>query len=850
MPPAPTPLTDHLRRWLPALLVLLLAGAALYALHALTGEIRYADIQAELRTTPTADLLAAGLFTLLSFVALAGYDASGLAYIGARLPLRTLALGSFAGYALGNTVGLGLLTGGAVRLRVYGAAGLEPGQVARLMGFVGAGFGLGLGAIGALGLLWGAQTSTPLLPLPPLVLQLLAAAVLLGIAGVILLCARQRGVRLFGRVLRLPPWKLAFAQLVISAADVLATALVLWMLLPDSSLGFGAYLAAFALAIALGVISHVPGGIGVFEAVILFAFRDHLPAEQVAGALILYRAIYYLAPLALAALLLVLREWSAPAAGRIRQQAAELSPLFLSVACFAAGLMLLVSGVTPSTGDATALLALHVPLVFVEGAHFLGSIAGLAMLFVARGLLLRLDAAWWAAVVLAAVSFVFALPKGIAVSEMSLLGALAALLVAGRREFDRRASLFAQPLSKEWLLTVGAALGAVTWLMFFVYRDVGYSSDLWWQFAFDAHAPRSLRATICSVLLAFGFAVWQAFRPESGRADVPGDDDLRRAEAIVRGQPQADATLALMGDKSLLFSASGQSFLMYGKRARTWAALFDPVGPEREWPELIWRFIDLAHQHGGRACFYQASARHLALYVDAGFSAYKLGEYASVALKDFSLQGPRRAHLRTALNKGEREGLRFEVRPAAAVAAVLPQLRAISDAWLAQHATREKSYSLGAFDADYLQRTPVALALRDGRPVAFANLMVTDTKTEATIDLMRYGADAPRGVMDYLFAKLMLHCQAEGYARFGLGMAPLSGLSEHRRAPRWQRLGRLVYDHGRRFYNFHGLRSFKEKFDPDWEARYLCAEGGLKPLLAFSDIAALVNGGLRGMLKK
>ncbi len=838
------------RPWLSTLLVVGLAAAAFFALHRLTGEIRYADIQAEIRDTSWSALLAAGLFTLLSFVALAGYDASALRYINARLPLRTLALGSFAGYALGNTVGFGLLTGGAVRLRVYGAAGLEPAQIARLMGFVGAGFGLGISFIGALGLLWGAQTTATLLPLPPLLLQILAALMLTAIAALILLCARQRGIRLRGRSLRLPSWQLAVAQIAVSALDILPAAMVLWVLLPASDVTLGSYIAFFALAVAVGVISHVPGGIGVFEAVILLAFRDALPTEKVAGALVLYRAIYYLAPLALAVLLLVLREWAAIAAQRARQQAAELSPLFLAVATFAMGLMLLISGVTPSTEGATALLALNIPLAFVEGAHFLGSIAGLGLLFVARGLLLRLDAAWWAAVVLALLGLLFALPKGIAVSEMTALGVLVALLVAGRKEFDRRASLFAQPLSLNWILMVGAALAAVIWLMFFVYRDVEYSSDLWWQFAFDAHAPRSLRASVSTVLLAFGFTAWQAFRPASGNAVSPGAAEIAHAEAIIRDQPRADAVLALMGDKSLLFSQSGKSFLMYGKRARTWAALYDPIGPESEWPELIWRFVELAHQHGGRACFYQASARHLALYIDVGMSAYKLGEYAFVPLREFNLQGSKRAHLRTAVNKGEREGLQFEVLPASAVPALMPQLRAISDAWLKQHATREKAYSLGAFEPDYLQRTPLAIASRDGQVVAFANLMVTDSKAEATIDLMRYTPDAPKGVMDYLFVKLLLHCQAQGYEQFGLGMAPMSGMSEHRNAPNWQRAGRLIYRHGRRFYNFKGLRSFKEKFEPDWEPRYLCAEGGVKPLLAFTDIAALVSGGIKGILTK
>ncbi len=840
----------QVKPWLPALLALLLLSLALFALHGLTREINYKDVLVQIHATPVSALLMAALFTFLSFVALAGYDLSGLAYLGIKLPLRTVALGSFAGYAMGNTVGMGVLTGGAVRLRVYGAAGMDTVQVARLMAFISLGFGLGITAIGATGLIWGAHRAEEALGLPALPLRIIAVLILVGIAWVIALCARGKPLLLLGKTLPLPSGRLALTQVAVSAFDILFAAAALWSLLPATELHFMGFLAFYSLGIALGVILHIPGGVGVLEAMILLAYRNSLPPSALAGALVLFRAIYYLAPLTIAVTLLVLREWRAIGQSRARQKAAELSPIFLATATITVGIMLLISGVTPSTDEATDLLELHIPLVFVEGAHFIGSIAGLGLLFVARGLMLRLDAAWWAALVLAGISFIFTLPKGIALGEMAALGLLLLLLVAGRKEFDRRASLFSQPFSPQWFLMIGAVLGAITWIMFFVYRDVPYTSDLWWQFAFDGNAPRSLRMVVAAVLLTFCVAMWQAFRPASGKAETADDRALERARAIIRAQPRADAMLALTGDKSLMFSATGNSVLMYGKRGRTWAALFDPVGPEHEWPELIWRFVEHAHDHGGRVCFYQASSRSIPLYLDVGLSAHKLGEYAMVPLSSFSIQGSKRAHLRHAVTKGERDGLSFEVVPATAVQALLPELKRISDTWLAEHATREKGFSLGTFEPDYLTHTPIAVVRKDGHPVAFANVMNTDTKSEATIDLMRYTPDAPKGVMDYLFVKLILHCQAEGYAQFGLGMAPMSGMSRHHNAPSWQRLGSLIYRHGENFYNFRGLRAFKQKFDPVWEPRYLCAEGGIQPLIVFTDIAALVSGGIKGVLAK
>jgi phosphatidylglycerol lysyltransferase len=115
---------------------------------------------------------------------------------------------------------------------------------------------------------------------------------------------------------------------------------------------------------------------------------------------------------------------------------------------------------------------------------------------------------------------------------------------------------------------------------------------------------------------------------------------------------------------------------------------------------------------------------------------------------------------------------------------------------------------------------------------------------------MRQVPDAPGVTMDYMFAQLLLHFQSQGFQRFGLGMAPMSGMLQHELAPRWHRFGRFLFDYGETFYNFRGLRSFKDKFDPVWEPRYLAAPGGIASVFALADITALISGGLRGVISK
>lgn len=832
-----------LKPWALGAFGLALVLAVGYGLHQVLRDVRYADVLAAIDATPARAIALSLLFTALSYLALTGYDASALRYAGARVRRPTVLLTSFVAYALGNTVGLGPLTGGAVRMRLYAAAGVAPPLIAQAVVFNATAFALGMTAFGAVGLVWAAGDLSAQLRVPAFVLRALGIAALLGLAAFLLLCSRRRVLQVRRWSLRLPSAGLAVRQLAIGGVELAFSAAALWVLLPLGEIALPRFVAFYAVAVIASLVSHVPGGLGVFEAVMLAACGPHAQVQEVLGALVLYRGLYFVLPLVIAAAMLVVYELRSGVAAPVGRMAVHRSPQLMAGLAFVGGVWLLVSGVTPQSDEAEQLLSLHVPLPIVEASHFVGSVAGLGLLLVARGLLHRLDAAWWVALGLSALAAVLAWPKGIALNEALLLGTLTVLLVISRHQFDRRSSLFSERLEPEWLLAVGGVLAGCAGILFFAYNEVGYTRGLWWQFAFDAQAPRSLRALLAVALLAMGYSAWQLLRPSAGEPAPPSAAELARAEAIVRAAPSAEGWFALSGDKQFLFSPSGRSLLMYGQHGRSWISLHGPIGDPREAPDLVWRFIELATAHGGRPAFYQVRPAALPMYLDCGLQAFKLGEYAHVPLQDFSLKGAKRADLRSAVNRAQREGLAFEVLAPAEVPAVLDELRAVSDAWLGELRAREKGFSVGSFDPAWLARLPVAVVRQHGRVVAFANLLVTEAKQEAGIDLMRHHPDAPPGTMDYLFAQVMLHLQAEGHARFGLGMAPMAGMAERRRAPRWQRLGKLLFEHGDRFYNFRGLFRFKDKFDPEWEPRYLLAAGGVAPMFAMVDAAALIGGG-------
>jgi len=423
--------------------------------------------------------------------------------------------------------------------------------------------------------------------------------------------------------------------------------------------------------------------------------------------------------------------------------------------------------------------------------------------------------------------------------EATLLALLLLVLVPGRRLFERRAALFDTRFSPGWIVAIAAAFGASLWIGVFAYRHVDYSNELWWQVALHADAPRFLRASLGAAVALFAFGVSRLLRPPPHLAEPPSSETLADAERIVRAQGATLPYLAWLRDKELLFNRERTAFIMYGVRGRTWVALGDPVGPPAAAASLARDCVEHADDAGATPVFYLVHPEQLHRYADLGLAFAKFGEEARIRLEGLSLAGGRFKELRAAMQRLKREHVDFQIVAPEPVPAILPQLRSVSDDWLAGKAGGEKGFSLGFFADDYLKRQPVAVLEREGRIVAFANLLCGPTGEELSIDLMRFMHGAPRGLMDGLLTHVFLWGQEHGYRWFNLGMAPLSGVRASRVSPLWSRLAGFVYRHGESFYKFQGLRAYKEKFHPVWEPRYIAYAGGkfLPALLA--DVAAL-----------
>lgn len=836
------------RRWLVALAVLAVALFGFAALHSLLAEVRLKEVRAALHDIPDERIGLALALTVGSYLCLTLYDVLALLAIGRPLPWRTAALASFTSYTVSHNLGLSLLTGGSARYRVYANAGLELGDVARVTLLASASFWGGVALIGAAALLvTGGPVDLGIVTIAPVAGHVAGAALLAGIA--LLFAARASGRQLVGRgkfVLPVPPAPTMAAQLGVAASDLMFAATALYVLIPASSAPpFELFLLAYAVGLVAVLVTHVPGGIGVFEAVMLATVPGDRPG--LFAALLLYRVIYYLLPLVAAAGLLGvlegrrLRRPIAVGMSMVEQASRALAPPLLAALVFTGGLVLLVSGALPAVHDRIFWLAHALPLPFIEASHFSASLAGTALILVSPAINARLRSGFIAARLLLVGGAVFSILKGVDYEEAAILAVIAAVLQYCRPAFYRRAGVFDAPFQQLWLAAAMVAVALSLWAGFFAYKHVPYSTDLWWEFAWKGNAPRFLRASVGATVILVAVAAWRLLgAPARGQ----GESVLPRnvADRALAVASRADAALAFTGDKNFIVSASADAFLMYRVQGRTWVVMGDPVGPVAAWSELVWRIraeCDAAH---GRLCFYQASTEMLPLLVELGLQLMKYGEEAHVPLDRFTLDGPAVKSLRHSVRRADAAGLRFEILPAANVAAYGPALKTVSAAWLRGKAGAEKRFSVGRFDPDYLTRFDCAVLWQEDRIVAFANIWATPNHCELSVDLMRHLPDTPYGAMDSLLVQLMQWGKAQGYRCFNLGMAPLSGLGGGRLAPGWSRIGHAIYDHAEALYGFTGLRSFKQKFQPDWQPRYVATPPGLPAARAMIDLIALIGG--------
>jgi phosphatidylglycerol lysyltransferase len=318
------------------------------------------------------------------------------------------------------------------------------------------------------------------------------------------------------------------------------------------------------------------------------------------------------------------------------------------------------------------------------------------------------------------------------------------------------------------------------------------------------------------------------FRPVRYRfVTLPREREQARNILEIHGRHAMDF-FKIWPDKSLFFSLTQRAFLAYRVSANFSVVLADPVGPKEEIEAIVTEFMRFCGENAWRIAFHQTLPDFLPIYESLGFRKFKIGDDAIVDLLSFSLDGERGRRFRRVVSRIESQGIRIrEIIPPLS-AGDLEELAEVSDEWLAITGKRERGFTLGAFNRDYVGTTTIVAALAPGNKVlGFVNLIPSYRKGEMTSDLMRRRNDVPNGLMDYIFIELFLHLGQRGYERFNMGLAPMSGFREEEDATAEERAIHYFFQHTRFLFSFKGLKAYKGKFATSWEPRYVIYQNAL-----------------------
>ncbi|HDO26062.1 MAG TPA: lysylphosphatidylglycerol synthetase family protein, partial [Nitrospirae bacterium] len=598
--------------------------AALLVIHYELKEYDIQDIFYRLKRLQSLSLFLAVILTILSYSLMTVYDTLALRYIHHPLKYGRTAIASFISYSISNNMGLLILSGAPVRYRLYSAWGLTAVEIAKVVVFCSLSLWAGFFTLG------GSVFLIEPLIIPSTVSSRFTSVRAIGIiflllsAGYIMLSVfRKRPLKIGKWEFPLIPLKLSLSQITVSSLDWALVGGVLYVLLPPHpGLSYPGFMGIFMLAQFLGIISNVPGGLGVFESVVIILLSPVMEPSTILGSLLAFRGIYYILPLIVSSVLLatfeiVQRKEGVKKTFRVFSRLITvLTPHVLTFTTFMGGIILLVSGATPALGSRLAWLRDFVPLPVVEISHFLGSLAGAGLIMLAQGLQRRLDAAYILTLILLGMGALFSLLKGLDYEEASILLVMFCALLASRRHFYRKASLIGQRFTPGWTAAISAVLICTAWLGIFSYKHIEYSNNLWWQFTFAGDAPRFLRATVGAVVVILVISTAKLLRPVTPEFSLPASSDLEKIHSITAESRNTSANLAFLGDKSLLFSGSGNSFIMYGVEGRSWIAMGDPIGPNEETAELAWRFREMCDRHDGWTVFYEVGTENLQVYLD------------------------------------------------------------------------------------------------------------------------------------------------------------------------------------------------------------------------------------------
>lgn len=591
---------------------------------------------------------------------------------------------------------------------------------------------------------------------------------------------------------------------------------------------FSAFFPIYTISMVLGMMSMLPGAVGSFDlAMILGLSGIGVSKEFALISIILYRVSYYIIPLIIGAIIFLVNGWST-----LNAKFNTLPTIILGkISFFTLRFLIFISG-------ASLLLSTAFPQVFykIKELYILSSatelhyskslvvLVGFLLILMSQLLKYKTKSVYALTILFLVVASILTVTKSFNIIATSYLIIVAIIVALSKNEFCRKGFV----VSLEDIIVSVFSLSSF-WVLYLV---VGYINlpikNVTRHYAFVL-LIRNYKSLVNMGTVAFLASLvfllcMYLFGKYTNKIPVMTVDEC--ADDINEFLKHHNGTslthLIHLKDKYVFFSKDKKGMIQYSIYSNKLIILGNPLGKRSSLTPLISEFHDFASLYGYVPIFFEVSSSMLDLLHDYGYEFMKLGEAAIVNLNEFTLAGQKIQKVRTCCNKITKAGYTFEVVEGHNIDDTLMiDIRQISDIWLA--GKKEMGFSMGFFDEEYIKKAPVGLVRdEEGNLKAFVTTMPTygENKTFCS-DLMRYSRETPRGVMDYMFANLLLWGKENGYKYFNFGVSPLANVGYSKYSFLSERFASQIYYHGKIFYSFEGLKKFKGKYAHDWEPKML-----------------------------
>ncbi|MDP4170237.1 MAG: bifunctional lysylphosphatidylglycerol flippase/synthetase MprF [Bacillota bacterium] len=617
--------------------------------------------------------------------------------------------------------------------------------------------------------------------------------------------------------------------IIVSLFEWIAIFLAIWLTsrVIGISISFHDLLPVFIIASCAGIISMIPGGLGSFDLVFIWGMQDlHIANEKVLVLLLFYRIGYFILPFIIS-IVLFLKEywqrWNVSWNYLPNTIAQSISHIILTGLVFTSGLVLLLSASIPGVVSRLKVVQEFISFPIVDVSHQLSVAAGFLLLGLSRGIEYSVKRAYHITMIALSFAALLSIFKGIDYEEAIYMLIVALLLRISRDKFYR----------ESYVMTWGKTIFDVSLILFItsMYLLIGYlnlpssklniPAKLLPYFILDYRDlfnSALFGLTIAFLILLFGYLITKPKKWIMENSFLQ-EEEIRKHLNVYQGKVLSH--LIFLHDKYVFWNSKKNVLFSYSPYADKIVILGDPIGDKRDFPAAIEEFQEIADLHGYTPVFYQVSNDLLPFLHGNGYDFFKLGEEAIVELGGFKLSGQRLKALREIRNKFEREDYTFEIIKPPLSSQVIEQLKFISNEWL--QGRKEKGFSLGFFDEDYLNKSEIAVVKNGQNEImGFVSVMpIYDAGKTMSVDLMRFRPDAAPETIDFIFLSLFELAEKNGYKRFSMGMAPLVNVGLSRFSFLSERIAAQIFLHGHFIYQFQGLRNFKMKFTDLWEPKYL-----------------------------